>query len=155
VPVASIFLAYWKINYTEDMSEDPFVEIEHTADWSLRVRAENMEELLKNAAEGMFRLMGIERHDSKLKVLQFDVIAEDQEEMLVTWLEELLYHIETRGVTFDLTNVTVNDDSKSLKASLSEYPIHRIEKEIKAVTYHGLKIVESEDGLEVTVVFDV
>ena len=137
------------------MSELPFVEIEHTADWSLHIRAENMEGMLRNTALGMFKLMGIERNDNKLNELQVEIEAQDREELLVTWLEELLYHIETRKVVFDLTQITVTDEPNRVRASLPEYPIARIEKEIKAVTYHGLIIVESEVGVEATVVFDV
>jgi SHS2 domain-containing protein len=61
------------------MSELPFVEVEHTADWSLRVRAKNMQGLLTNTAVGMFQLMGIERKENKLNELQLDIRAEDRE----------------------------------------------------------------------------
>lgn len=137
------------------MSELPFVEVEHTADWSLRVRAKNMQGLLTNTAVGMFQLMGIERKENKLNELQLDIRAEDREELLVSWLEELLFHIETREVAFDLKQISFSVRPYRLRAALSEYPIAKIEKEIKAVTYHGLKIIDSDLGVEATIVFDV
>ena len=67
-----------------------FEEIEHTADWALRVRGHDLRELLVNAARGMSRLLvpdltvistDVERH--------FELDAFDAESLLVEWLSEL------------------------------------------------------------------
>jgi SHS2 domain-containing protein len=141
--------------YTEVMGESPYVEVEHTADWSLHIRAESMEGLLFNASKGMFQLMQIERGEQLLSQRKISIDAHDREELLVTWLEELLFHIETHGVSFVIEEIILSDNEHQLEASLSEYALVNLEKEIKAVTYHGLHVTETEDGIEATLVFDV
>jgi SHS2 domain-containing protein len=42
-----------------------------------------------------------------------------------------------------------------LSAELDGAPLARIDKEIKAVTYHNLAVRQTERGLEARVVFDV
>jgi SHS2 domain-containing protein len=137
------------------MSESPYVELEHTADWSLRIRAQDMEGLLRNAAEGMFQLMQLERGDNLLRESHLVVEAHDREELLVNWLEELLFAIEIRGVAFDISSIAISIDPLKCQALLDEYPIEKLEKEIKAVTYHGLTVTETELGFDATLVFDV
>jgi SHS2 domain-containing protein len=137
------------------MSESPFVEVEHTADWSMRIRAQNMEGLLLNASQGMFQLMQIERGEQILSQGRLSATAHDREELLVTWLEELLFHIETRGVAVVINEIALSDNQQHLEASVNEYAIASMEKEIKAVTYHGLRVIETASGMEATVVFDV
>jgi SHS2 domain-containing protein len=42
---------------TNNQDSDAFEEIEHTADWALRIRGRDLRELLINAARGMSRLL--------------------------------------------------------------------------------------------------
>jgi SHS2 domain-containing protein len=50
-----------------------------------------------------------------------------------------------------LTNVTTTH----LEAEVQGGPVPELVKHIKAVTYHNLEIIETAEGLEVTIVFDV
>lgn len=114
-----------------------------------------MEGLLLSAAEGMFELMHLEKVGSVIGHSRIEVEAYDREELLVAWLEELLFLVETRQVTFDIGELTLSEDGKRVGAKVDEYRISRLEKEIKAVTYHGLQVRDTPAGLEATVVFDV
>ena len=42
-----------------------------------------------------------------------------------------------------------------LYARLGGAPIRSQSKEIKAVTYHNLRVIENEDGVQARVVFDI
>jgi SHS2 domain-containing protein len=42
-----------------------------------------------------------------------------------------------------------------VRATLFGGKVSKLQKHIKAVTYHNLKIIETDKGLEATVVFDV
>jgi SHS2 domain-containing protein len=42
-----------------------------------------------------------------------------------------------------------------MKAQVIARPVKSMEKQIKAVTYHGLQIEQTENGIRATVVFDV
>jgi SHS2 domain-containing protein len=136
------------------MKSPYFEEIEHTADQALRVRGTDFKELLHNAALGMLELTGAIPQSGPSRDREIYVQAPDREGLLVTWLEELLFSVETRGVTFTKFELHITGDTH-LVAKVQETPIAAITKYIKAVTYHDLEIEKTEDGLETTVVFDV
>jgi len=138
-----------------DTGLDAFEEVEHTADWALRVRGRDLGELLVNAARGMSRLLvsdldsvatDVERH--------FELDAMDAESLLVEWLSELAYWAEAETLVFrefDIRRVAPDH----LEAAMWGGYASNLQKHIKAVTYHNLEIIHREDGLEATVVFDV
>jgi SHS2 domain-containing protein len=136
------------------MSTSKYTEIEHTADNALHIQAENMGELLKHAALGMFNLLGLPSDGEGVSKRRIELKGLDREDLLVVWLEELLYLIEMHEVGFGDVDIEVQQD-KNLVAMIDEIPGMVPRKEIKAVTYHGLEIIETKRGLEVTVTFDV
>ena len=136
------------------MKEPTFEEIEHTADQALRVRGADFKELLHNAALGMLQLTGAIPRSGPSRDRTIEVQAPDREGLLVTWLEELLFLSEIRGVTYTEFELQITGDTQ-LVAKVQETPITAITRHIKAVTYHDLKIEKTQDGLETTIVFDV
>jgi SHS2 domain-containing protein len=132
-----------------------FEEIEHTADWALRVRGAGLPELLSHAARGMSSLLVPDLAAIPADVeRQVELDALDAESLLVGWLGELAYWAESELLVFgeyDLAEVSPTH----LRAALRGGRVPGLQKHIKAVTYHNLKIVATEDGLETTVVFDV
>jgi len=140
--------------YTESVDELPFFEVEHTADWALRINAPNMESMLLNAAIGMYQLMEVKTGNQKENDQLIEIKAHDREELLVSWLEELLFNLETREVVLDINDIEMINEY-SVKAHVIARPVKSMEKQIKAVTYHGLQIEQTENGIRATVVFDV
>ncbi len=140
--------------YTGSMKKPPFEEIEHTADLALRVRGADYVDLLRNAALGMLQLSGVRPCAGPILKRTIEIQATDRESLLVAWLEELLFVIETREMTFTSFDLHIKNGLQ-LSANVQETPIETLMKHIKAVTFHDLKISQSEDGLEVTIVFDV
>jgi SHS2 domain-containing protein len=131
-----------------------FEEIEHTADWAIRVRGKTIESLFENAALGMLRLMQASSRPGDAKIKQIELEAIDKETLLVAWLEELLFNIETNDVNF--TDIKVHQVKNGhLSASVRETPLAEMIKEIKAVTFFDLKIEVMDDGFITTLVFDV
>jgi SHS2 domain-containing protein len=132
-----------------------FEEVEHTADWALRIRGRDLGELLVNAARGMSSLLVSESASMPARIEErFDIEADDAEGLLVNWLSELAYWSEVEGIVFckfELDEVTPT----YLRARGRGDYAPRLKKHIKAVTYHNLEIVKTDDGLEATVVFDV
>ncbi|MEW6567535.1 MAG: archease [Chloroflexota bacterium] len=136
------------------MANWAFEEVEHTADWALRVRGRDLDELLGNAAWGMIHMMGLEAGTDLATARRVRLEAPDAESLLVAWLEELLYGIELRGVAYSEIEVHTQGGT-CLTATVKEQPAVAIQRYIKAVTYHGLQIEESPEGLTARVVFDV
>jgi SHS2 domain-containing protein len=132
-----------------------FEEMEHSADRALRIYGSNLEEVLLNAARGMNSLM-ITKHipcsgdQEKFVELQ----AMDTESLLVDWLSELAYWAEIEMLVFHEFKIE-SVSPTHLKARIYGSRVTQLERHIKAVTYHNLKIVQTEKGLTVTVVFDV
>ena len=83
-----------------------------------------------------------------------EIEAIDRESLLVAWLEELLFGMEIRSVTYQDIRIQITGDT-ALEATIEELPLLAIAKPIKAVTYNELAIRPIQGGLEVTIVFDV
>jgi len=132
-----------------------FKEIAHTADRALRIYGSGLQELLLNAAGGLNSLLVQDHHAfCPQEERSFELDAIDAESLLVEWLSELAYWAETELLVFhkfDLHSVSPTH----VKATLHGSRVARLENHIKAVTYHNLKIVQTDEGLTATVVFDV
>jgi len=132
-----------------------FQEVEHTADWAVRVRGRDLAELFAFAAQAMITLVTDSVQTEPFPVVRhIELAAPDVETLLVDWLSELVYLHETGDVVFcvfEMEEVT----STQLRATIRGRPGIPVKKEIKAVTYHGLDVQRTQGGYEVTVVFDV
>jgi len=132
-----------------------FEEIEHTADRALRICGSNLAEFLLNAARGMTSLMTTRHtpcaeHQEKFVALE----AMDTETLLVDWLSELAYWAESEMLVFHEFKIE-SVSPTHLRVRMYGTRLTRLEKHIKAVTYHNLEIVQTGNGLTATVVFDV
>jgi SHS2 domain-containing protein len=134
-------------------SQAGFEEIPHTADWSIRIWAPDLEELFIQAANGMQTLMGLKFAEIKRERREIDVRAEDTEGLLVAFLNELLFRLEIEKCACDRFSLSL--DGYHLTGWGECGRVLSINKEIKAVTYHRLKIDSNADGFNTTVVFDV
>jgi SHS2 domain-containing protein len=131
-----------------------FEEIDHTADWALKVRGRDLPALFANAALGMMELAGVRTSDDVGLERQIEIQAIDSESLLVDWLHELLLALELEQLAFREMDLEITDGRK-LVGTLRAIPIVSMEKPVKAVTYNELHIQESPEGLETTIVFDV
>ena len=131
-----------------------FQEIEHTADWELHVWAPDLSTLFMQAARGMYALAGTHLQEGPRRREFIELKAPDLENLLVAFLEELLYFAEQERVGFDnYENMKLPDNR--LELWVEGAPILSQSKEIKAVTYHKLAIRTTKQGYEVNIVFDV
>jgi SHS2 domain-containing protein len=135
-----------------------FETFEHTADIGLAARGGTLEELFANAALGLTDLIvdpaGL-REDTRLEL---SVSAQDREALLVAWLNELLYALDTRGFVARRCRV-VRMSGTGLTAELWGDTIdrarHALRRLVKAATYHGLCITAADGGWEARVILDL
>lgn len=131
---------------------------EHTADLGLRIRAETLDGLFAEAARALFSAI-VANPDSIRRVKQFDVQIEGhrKDDLLFDWLAELLYTFDTEHVVFFDFDVHVTDSG--LTATVRGEPIdserHDIETDIKAITYHQLKVLQVDHGWLAEVIVDL
>ena len=128
-------------------------ELEHTADWELEVWGPDMPALIGEAARGMYELLGVKISEDSRCHKQLELLADDREQLLVSFLGELLFLAEAEDLAFD--GFLLQVDGTSLVARLEGGSILSRSKEIKAVTFHGLEISETKRGLETSIIFDV
>lgn len=130
-----------------------FEEIDHTADWAFRAFGNDIKELFANAAYALFALEGaLDAHSTLTR--EIHVAGIDREALLVNWLSELLFLQETKRETYQKFEITKLSDTE-LTATVHGAHTQPITKFIKAVTYHDLRIQQTEKGWEATVVVDV
>ncbi len=130
-----------------------FCEIEHTADWELKVWAQDLPGLLEQSARGMYSLMGLSLESSPRQDCKINIEAVDRETTLVNFLNELLFIAESQSIGFDEFQFEV--EGLTLTANLRGTRIATLGKEIKAVTYHNLEVQNTSSGLIANLVFDV
>jgi SHS2 domain-containing protein len=130
-----------------------FREIEHTADLELHVWAPDLSLLLEQAAKGMYALSGTKLLDAPRISREFHLSFLDPESLVVDFLSEILFFSEEDSVGFDSFRISQEQDMWFFQ--LDGAPIQSHAKEIKAVTFHGIKVRKTEAGLEVNIVFDV
>jgi SHS2 domain-containing protein len=138
-----------------------FEILEHTADIGIAAYGKTKREVFINAAKGMFEI--IAGKNKNLKENFYDKIkleADNLEGLLFAWLNELLYIGETRMVILNKFQIKELSDFQ-IKAEVEGAKINppsiKIEKEIKAATYHRLEIKkDGESGLwRAQVIFDI
>ena len=138
-----------------------FEILEHTADIGLIAYGKNREEVFINTAKGMFGIIAGENRN--LKENFYDKIkleADNLEGLLFAWLNELLYISETKLVIlnkFEIKDLSNNKIKAEVEGMKINPPSVKIEKEIKAVTYHRLEIKKDEgSGLwSAQIIFDI
>lgn len=128
-------------------------EIEHTADYAIRVQGEDLPALFVAAARGMNGLTGGRPADFSVQ-RQIKVSAADLESLLVAWLEELAFLMEVEGEIFDQFDI-LSFSPTALHIRVGGGPVTHLDKLIKAVTFHDLSIQETDAGWMTSIVFDV
>lgn len=133
---------------------------DHTADVGLRVGADDLSTLFRTAAEGLFDTIVANRSDVRAwEAESIALKADDPAELLVLWLNELIFRCETRHRLYARFDVHVADDGKALQAEIAGEPIdrdrHVLDHEVKAATRHDLVVDRSKDGWLAEVILDI
>lgn len=131
---------------------------EHTADVGLRVRAATREELFVDAARALLSLIVAEPETVQANhQRQFRIPGNELDYLLFDWLTELLYSIDTEGWLWSRFEIQFDQDG--LIADCWGEPIdrrrHRLEHEVKAITYHGLFVTQQDSIWQAEVVVDI
>ncbi|MCK4851534.1 MAG: archease [Candidatus Omnitrophica bacterium] len=135
-----------------------YKEVPHTADMAVQIYGRSVAELFENAAFAIFDQMADLAGLSGGETAEVNVDAPDTESLLVAWLNELLYLSFNRDLLFYGFRV-ISMEKNKLRAEATGQNLEenraRINVEIKAATYHDVRIKKRDHGYEVTVVFDV
>jgi SHS2 domain-containing protein len=135
-----------------------FEFFEHTADLGLRVRAADLDGLFVEAALALFSAvvedLGTVVASQRLEV---HIAGADKELLLFDWLRTLLYRFDAEHLLFSRFEAKVSDDG--LEGAAWGEPMdparHEPNHEVKAITYHGLKVEKTADGWLAEVIVDI
>jgi SHS2 domain-containing protein len=136
-----------------------YTEIEHTADVGLELIAPDLRSAFERVAAAMFDMISdLDRIGTGWRR---DVRVEgregDLENLLIRWLTELLFVHESERVllsSFDVRSLGRNALEAEVVGERYDPRRHTLKVEIKAPTYHGLVIRETDSGWRVRVIFD-
>lgn len=145
-----------------------FEVIDISGDAGIRASGGTIKELFVSAAEGMYSLItDTEAVNEKRKVL-IDVESHSLEGLLVSWLNELIFHFDTYGLIGKRITIAQAGEEPRAQGSAPTYALksavfgedfdperHERRLLLKAATYHRLS-VEKRDGHWVAeVIFDI
>jgi SHS2 domain-containing protein len=131
---------------------------DHTADLGLRVRAATLDQLFVEAGQALFAVI-VEDLDTVRPLRQVDVKVdgEDRPYLLFDWLKELLYHFDSEHLL--LARFEAHVGANGMTGSAWGEPLdrsrHALEHEVKAITYHGLRVEPAGEGWLAEVIVDI
>jgi SHS2 domain-containing protein len=135
-----------------------FEFIEHTADIGIAAYGADLKQVFTNTARGLFSLVTESDTVSEKNIYHIHVNATDRDALLVNWLNELIYRYEAKEILFHRFTINTLTDTE-LKATGYGEKIdlakHELKIQVKAATYHMLKIEQNKDGWKSQVIFDV
>jgi SHS2 domain-containing protein len=133
---------------------------EHTADLGLRIFATDLPDLFRTAGEALFDVIVANRSD--VRVVETELVsltAESIEDLLVQWLNELIFRCETRHRLYTQFDVTLDENGRRFEATIGGEPIdrgrHVLDHEVKAATRHELSLRQVDGGLVAEVIVDI
>jgi SHS2 domain-containing protein len=132
--------------------------VDHTADKGIIVQAADLKELYARAAWGMFSIITDMKKVKPAHTERIVVTASDREALLVRWLSELNYQHVTRHLLFSRFHILELGDLQLVAEAGGEAIAperHTIHTEIKAVTFHGLRLEPAETGWRAEIIFDL
>ncbi len=140
--------------------------IDHLSDIGIEFYGSTLPELFENAAAGMFSIMC----DLKLikpmekKIIKVTGENTGYEDLLISWLEKLIYLYEVSSMLFSefrVIEIKEKSGKNILEAEISGEKIdlrrHKISAAVKAATYHKLEIKKNraDNNWKGKVIFDV
>ena len=131
---------------------------EHTADLGLRATAPTLDAVFAEMAECLFAAIVEDLSAVRPEAVhRFEFAGADREYLLFDWLRELLYRFDAEHVLYRRFEVRVRDDG--LTATAWGEPLdparHVLSHEVKAITYHELKVTPTADGWLAEVIVDI
>jgi SHS2 domain-containing protein len=135
--------------------------IDHTADVAADLTGRTLEELFASAAQALTDTL-TERAQVHTVITQSVTLeAPTPEDLLVDWLNELLYRFEVQNVlVFDAT-VTIEETNgrwqlgASIAGEMFNPARHPSRVLVKSATYHGLTVTRHNGEWRARIVFDI
>ncbi len=139
------------------MEDKNFEIIYHTADVGVKVWGKTLKGVFKNSAKSLLTLISdVKKVEPSIKV-KGRVEGDDIEELLVNFLNEIIFIHEMENMVFSDVEITSFNKKKvnfTLFGEKYNPEKHSINFGVKACTYYGLKINKKDSIFETRIIFD-
>jgi SHS2 domain-containing protein len=138
-----------------------FELFDHTADIGVHAFGERIADVFEQAARSMYSIIF---HGSVPIIkpkgeFQIKIQSSDLEQLMVDWLNEILYIYSTENIVISGFQIEINKEEFLINAFVEgEKLSNQLLKgtgEIKAVTYHMLEVKNIDNHWEAKVLFDI
>ncbi len=136
----------------------PFEIIEHTADVGIMAYGRDLAELFANAALALFSLITDARSIEQKAQRKAEVSGKDTENLLVEWLNDLIYIFDVERMVFsrfDVSELTGTRLQAVCHGENLDPSKHRLKMGVKAATYHMLALDKERGIYRARVILDV
>ena len=132
--------------------------LDHTADIGLIIYGQDLKGLFENAGKAFFHLITDLRKVRRRVEKRVRIGKESLDRLMVDWLSELLYlHDVDHLLLKEFKVESVGEDG--LKAVVEGEPFqagfHVIKTEVKAVTYHQIRVLKEDGNWRAQVILDL
>ena len=132
------------------------------------MRASSLEELLAEAAQGLLAMLVANPEAVRPLQTRTITISTDPDGahyLLFDWLNELLYAFETEKLLLKEFEIEWQISGPShqgppnltatCRGEIMDHTRHHMDHEVKAITYHGLRVEKSSDNWHAEVIVDI
>lgn len=130
---------------------------DHTADVAVEATAESLGAVFADVAAGLTAAM-CENPPTSEERFSIEERAESREALLFDYLDRLIYERDVRGVLPVEFDCSARSDGEEwiAEASVGAVPLSAVTaRDVKAVTYSEMELIERDGGWYAYVVFDV
>jgi SHS2 domain-containing protein len=135
-----------------------FELVDHTGDLGVRLIGRSLPQLFEQAGQALTFILTDPKTIQRKESRKLSLEANTDEELLITWLNELVYLFDTEALLFSAFSVfSVHDHHLEAQAQgeVFEEGRHPIKTPVKAATYHRLKIEHHQGVWTAQVIFDL
>ena len=129
--------------------------INNTADTGIEVEGKNLKEIFFESYKGLYKIAGVEKEKKEGRD-KIKIIADTYEELLIKFLNELIFYIYGEGKYCDVKKIEIKKNRGfTLEVEIEKYEIKSFEREVKAATYHNISIKNKNGVFTTKIIFDL
>jgi SHS2 domain-containing protein len=131
---------------------------DHSADIGIRVKAPSCAALFAVAGRALMDWIGPAPPSGEFSTRELQLTAEDLEELMVRWLQELIYefqHQHRYTVRAEKLEVSTGSLQTTLVGRIWDESCYANYREVKAVTYHHLAVIHEGSLWRANIILDV
>ncbi|MFH1055328.1 MAG: archease [Candidatus Altiarchaeota archaeon] len=133
--------------------------LEHTADLKIRATGKTLPEALSESAKALFEAIASNSKIAPTLERELTIKVNKPEILVHDFLSQLIYLFSTEHLLFSEFNLDLKESigyklTAKLKGEKYDPKKHKLVKEVKAATYHEMKVEEGKNGWTIEVICD-